>query len=123
MSLLGPEGLERVAAQCHANTNELLGRITAVQGVERRFDRPVFHEAVVRINQPVADLLRALEAQGILAGYNLTHEYPELGECLLVCATETRSHADFDKYVLQLERILSKRRLDPPCAVKVTPSA
>jgi len=118
MALLGPDGLERVAAQCHANTNELVGRITRLNGVERVFDRPVFHEAVVRLNQPVADLLRALEAQGILAGVNLTADYPELGECLLVCATETRTAGDIEKYVLQLERIISKRRLDPPCATK-----
>ena len=88
--------------------------------MERLFDRPVFHEAVVRVNTPVADLLRALEAQGILAGYNLTHDYPELGECMLVCATETRSRADMDKYLLQLESITSKRRLDPSCAQKVS---
>ncbi|MBS1236386.1 MAG: glycine dehydrogenase subunit 1 [Proteobacteria bacterium] len=123
MSLLGPEGLERVAAQCHANTNELLGSITKVDGMQRVFDRPVFHEAVVRMNMPVADLLRAMEGQGILAGYSLTHDYPELGECMLVCATETRTSADIEKYMLQLERIISKRRLDPPCAVKVSPSA
>jgi glycine dehydrogenase subunit 1 len=118
MALVGPEGLERVAAQSHANTNELVNRITQIKGVERVFDRPVFHEAVVRVNQPVTDLLRALEAQGILAGYNLTADYPELGEGLLVCATETRRSADIEKYVLQLERIISKRRLDPPCATK-----
>jgi glycine dehydrogenase subunit 1 len=120
MALLGPDGLERVAAQCHANTNELVGRITKIGGVERVFNRPVFHEAVVRVNQPVADLLRALEAQGILAGVNLTADYPELGESLLVCATETRTAGDIEKYVLQLERIISKRRLDPPCAQKVS---
>jgi glycine dehydrogenase subunit 1 len=120
MALLGPDGLERVAAQCHANTNELVGRITKIGGVERVFNRPVFHEAVVRVNQPVADLLRALEAQGILAGVNLTADYPELGESLLVCATEPRTAGDIEKYVLQLERIISKRRLDPPCAQKVS---
>jgi len=123
MSLLGPEGLERVAAQSHANTNELLGRITKIDGMQRVFDRPVFHEAVVRASLPVADLLRAMEAQAILAGYSLTRDYPELGESLLVCATETRSTADMEKYVLQMDRIISKRRLDPPCAVKVTPTA
>jgi glycine dehydrogenase subunit 1 len=118
MALVGPDGLERVAAQSHANTNELVDRITGIDGVERAFNRPVFHEAVVRVNQPVADLLRALEAQGILAGYNLSADYPELGESLLVCATETRTPGDIEKYVLQLERIISKRRLDPPCATK-----
>jgi glycine dehydrogenase subunit 1 len=122
MALLGPDGLERVASQCHANTNELVGRITTIAGMERVFDRPVFHEAVVRANLPVADLLRALEAQGILAGMSLTHDYPELGESMLVCATETRTAVDMEKYVLHLERVVSKRRLDPPCAVKATPS-
>jgi glycine dehydrogenase subunit 1 len=122
MALLGPDGLERVAAQCHANTNELVGRIVEVAGMERVFDRPVFHEAVVRANVPVSDLLRALEAQGIVAGYNLTRDYPELGESMLVCATETRTSVDMEKYVLHLERVVSKRRLDPPCAVKATPT-
>ena len=121
MALVGPEGLERVAAQSHANTNTLMGRLSQIHGVERVFTRPVFHEIVVRVNQPVADLLRALEAQGILAGYSLAADYPELGESLLVCATETRTVGDIEKYVLQLERILSKRRLDPPCAVKANP--
>jgi len=40
---------------------------------------------------------------------------------MLVCATETRSAGDFERYELQLERITSKRRLDPPCAVKANP--
>jgi glycine dehydrogenase subunit 1 len=119
MALLGPEGLERVAAQSHANTNELTGRMTTIKGVERVFARPVFHETVVRLDQPAGDVLRAMEAQGILAGYNLAVDYPELGEAILVCATETRTSADIEKYVLQLERIISKRRLDPPCAQKV----
>jgi glycine dehydrogenase subunit 1 len=108
MSLVGPEGLERVAAQSHANTNDLVARMMKVAGVERVFSRPVFHEAVLRVNQPVAELLRAMEAQGILAGYDLTQDYPELGQALLVCATETRTAGDIEKYVSQMERILSK---------------
>ncbi len=119
MALLGPDGLERVAAQCHANTHELVGRIVKIAGMERVFDRPVFHETVVRSSLPVGELLRALEGQGILAGYNLSVDYPELGEAMLVCATETRTSGDLEKYILQLDRIVSKRRLDPPCAQKV----
>jgi glycine dehydrogenase subunit 1 len=120
MALLGPDGLERVAAQCHANTADLLGRITKIAGMERVFDRPYFHETVVRANMPIADLLRALEPQAILAGYNLTAEYPELGQAMLVCATETRTTADMEKYILHMERVVSRRRLDPPCAQKVS---
>ncbi len=119
MALLGPEGLERVAAACHANTNALIGRLTAIKGVARVFNRPVFHEAVLRLNVPVAEALRALEAQGIVGGYDLTAHYPRLGPALLVCATETRTPPDIEQYAFHLERIVSKRRLDPPCATKV----
>jgi glycine dehydrogenase subunit 1 len=120
MALVGPEGLERVAAASHANTHALVERLTAIKGVTRVFDRPVFHEAVLRLEAPVAETLRALEAQGILGGYDLADHYPELGQALLVCATETRTPEDIAQYAFHLERIVSKRRLDPPCAVKVT---
>lgn len=122
MALLGPEGLERVARACHANTMALIDKLTTIKGVTRVFDRPVFHEAVLRLDVPVPETLRALEPQGILGGYDLTEHYPHLGQSLLVCATETRTQEDIEQYAFHLERIVSKRRLDPPCAVKANPN-
>lgn len=119
MSLLGPEGLRRVAAQSHANTVALRARLKSLPGAETVFERPVFHETVVRLSSPVTDVLRAMEAQGILAGFPLTDHYPELGQALLVCVTETKTEADLNKYAEHMQRILSKRRLDPPCAQKM----
>ena len=121
MALLGPQGLERVARSCHANTLALIEKLTAIKGVTRVFNHPVFHEAVLRLDVPVPETLRALEAQGILGGYDLTEHYPHLGQSLLVCATETRTQEDIEQYAFHLERIVSKRRLDPPCAVKANP--
>jgi glycine dehydrogenase subunit 1 len=109
MSLLGPDGLERVARACHANTNALLRELTAISGVERVFDRPVFHEAVLRLPLRAQEALRTLEAEGILGGYDLTPFYPELGESVLVCATETRTPADIERYAYYLRRIASDR--------------
>ncbi len=123
MALLGPEGLARVARACHANTMALIERLTAITGVTRVFSQPVFHEAVLKFDIPVADALRALEAQGILGGYDLTEHFPHLGQSLLVCATETRTQEDIEQYAFHLERVVSKRRLDPPCAVKTNPNA
>jgi glycine dehydrogenase subunit 1 len=123
MALLGPDGLERVAAACHANTHALVEKLTAIAGVERVFDRPVFHEALLRLKLPAADVLRALEAQGILGGYNVTQHYPQLGETILVCATEMRTAQDLDSYASHMQRIISKRRLDPPRAVKAVPES
>lgn len=118
MALLGPEGLERVAAQCHANTRALVARLTAIKGVKQVFNRPFFHEVVLRLDTPAHDTLRALEAQGIVGGYDLTAHYPELGSAILVCATEVRTATQIENYAQHLERIVSKRRLDSPSAQK-----
>jgi glycine dehydrogenase subunit 1 len=116
MALLGREGLERVSAQCHANTNRLVQILTAIDGVDTVFDRPRFHEAVLRVQAPLDDVLRELEAEGIVGGVNLGGDYPELENAVLVCATEMRTEEEIQEYYRQLERVLSKHRLDPPGA-------
>jgi len=99
MTLLGPAGLAEVARACHANTLELRKRLLAVPGVHRAFDSPVFHEFVLKLDKPVDAVLRALRREGILAGLDLTGpHYPELGQALLVCATETKTHKDLERY-------------------------
>lgn len=110
MSLLGPDGLERVAAACHANTRALIDRLTSIAGVERVFNRPVFHETVLRLDRSVAETLRALAGDGILGGFDLTEHYPELGDALLVCATEARTLADIERYGQRLARNLERPR-------------
>jgi glycine dehydrogenase subunit 1 len=108
MALLGREGLERVAAACHANTTRLIEVLTEIDGVETVFDRPIFHETVLKLSVPAADVVQALEAQGVIAGYQLSDDYPELGEALLVCATETRTEEDIQLYYTHLESVVSK---------------
>ena len=59
----------------------------------------LFHEAVLLLDRPVAAFLAGLSQQGILGGYDLGKDYPELGNALLVCATEQRSAADIEYYI------------------------
>ncbi len=110
MSLLGPAGLAKVASASHANTVSLADKLCAIPGVKRAFTGACFHEVVLQLDDNAADVLRALRAQGILGGFDLSASYPELGNAILVCATETKTASDLDAYVHQLERILSKRR-------------
>ena len=106
LSLLGPEGLARVANECHARTNELVGALTRIKGVKLAFDRPRFHEAVLLLDRPVAPVIAELAKRGIVAGLDLSGDYPELGNALLVCATETRTPADIQAYVDALNETL-----------------
>jgi glycine dehydrogenase subunit 1 len=98
MSLMGASGLRSVAATCNSNTHALVDALTALPGVTRSFAAPFFHEAVLTFDRPVAGVLDALSSNGILGGYDLSDDYPELGNALLVCATEMRSAADISVY-------------------------
>jgi glycine dehydrogenase subunit 1 len=106
LSLMGAEGLERVAAASMARTEQLAQSATAIAGVRRAFSRPVFHETVLTLDRPVAAVLAALAERDIQGGLDLSENYPELGNALLVCATETKSRADIDAYSRALSESL-----------------
>ena len=117
MSIMGAVGLREAASASHRNTRYLLERVNALQGVQAVFDGPFFHEVVLRFDVPVRSVLRAMAAQNVLAGYSLRGEYPELENCLLVCATEKRSPEEVDSYAEHLQRILSALGA-PACPVR-----
>ncbi len=98
MSLMGPQGLARTAAAAHARTRELVAALTRVPGVRAAFTGTRFHEAVLELDRPVAPVLGSLATRGILGGFDLAADYPELGHALLVCATETKTAADIERY-------------------------
>jgi glycine dehydrogenase subunit 1 len=106
MSLLGYQGLRRVALTSVEQTAKLAGMVSAKDGVEMAFSAPHFHEVVLRLDRPVGPVLESLAANNILGGLDLTKDYPELGNTLLVCATETKTDADLESYVAALENAL-----------------
>ena len=107
MSLVGPRGLAQVAATSMQRTAELVAALSKVRGVRVAFDRPRFHEALLVLDRPVAPVLEALAARGIVGGYDASRDYPSLGHALLVCATETRTREDIDAYAAALAGIMT----------------
>ena len=107
MSLLGPRGLAQVAATSMQRTAELVAALAKVPGVRVAFDRPRFHEALLVLDRPVAPVLEALAARGIVGGYDASRDYPSLGHALLVCATETRTREDIEAYAAALAGIMT----------------
>lgn len=107
LSLLGAQGLRAVAEQSHANLGALLELICDIDGVSRRFDSACFHESVICLTKPTETVCHALLEQGVIAGYELKSKYPELGEALLVCTTETRTRDDLHRYANALSQCLA----------------
>ncbi len=110
MSLLGPQGLAAVAETSLARTSELVAALSALPGIRVAFEGPRFHEAVLVLDRPVAAVLTELERHGILGGVDLSADYPELGQALLVCATETKTSADITRYASALGHALKAVR-------------
>ena len=94
MSLLGFEGLATVARKSHENTTRLVEGLCAIDGIERLYDAPYFHEVALKIDRPVAQLLASIAEKNILGGFDLSDSAGT--DALLVCATETKTDADID---------------------------
>ena len=107
MALLGVDGLRRVAASSHSNTQALTALINSVPGVKVLFNTPYFHETVLQLSLPSAEVLASMAEQGILGGYDLQPHYPQLGNAILVCTTETKIPEDLQRYVAALRNALN----------------
>ena len=70
------------------------------------FGGPRFHEAVLQLDRKPAEVLEALAQRGIVGGYDLSRQYPELGNALLECATETRTDEDIELYAKALAEMM-----------------
>lgn len=111
MSLLGPLGLRDVAALSHVRTAELMETLKAIDGVEVVFQAPFFNEIVLRFRKPVTLIQQLLAKERIQCGFILESYYPELNNCLLLCATETKTSADIMKIAHHLRAILGEDKL------------
>lgn len=107
MSLLGPDGLKKVASASANNLRALRERLVAIPGVEPLFgNRAHFHEAAFKLPKPAAEVVELLAAHQIVAGVSLGGEFPHLGDALLVCTTETKLAADLDAFAQALANAL-----------------
>ena len=106
LSAMGKQGLRSVAEQCYHKAQYAATRIAMLPGYEIVGKRPFFKEFVVRCPVPVNQVKDILRMEwGILPGYDLTADYPELGECLLVCVTEMNTRQEIDDLVEALAEI------------------
>ncbi len=95
MSLLGPEGLRRVALLSHEGAQDLKARLLALPGVSALGPAPTFYEFAVNLPRPAALVNQELLAKGFIGGRTLGDDYPELGPgSWLLAVTEKRSAAE-----------------------------
>jgi len=108
MQLMGGTGMQQCAATCHQRLTQFLDGIATLPHLKVKFTGPHFHEAVLQLNKHnVTDVLTELIKHGVQGGHDLSHQYPELGQCLLICTTETKTEDDIQHYLQTLKTVLS----------------
>lgn len=96
MATYGKQGL-RELAQHNLAKSAYAAAACRRHGLEVPFSAPRFHEFVVRPRRPLTEIQAALKAAQLIPGYPLQRDYPELGNALLVCATETTPREAMDE--------------------------
>jgi len=91
MSLYGKEGLRELAQQNLSKAHYLAGKLPL------QFEGPFFNEFVARTDSKSPDAVNAeLLEKKIVGGLPLERFYPELKNCMLLCATEMSKRQDMD---------------------------
>jgi glycine dehydrogenase subunit 1 len=92
------KNLKKLAALNVHKTQYLKAQLSQIPGWKPVFSGPVYNEFAIRCPDPRA-VNRKLQGEGIIGGYELAKDYPELNDSLLFCATELLDKEDMDRAV------------------------
>jgi glycine dehydrogenase subunit 1 len=96
LGAMGPRGIKTCAEQCYHKAHYAAQQLSDVDGYEAAFNAPFFHEFALRTPLPVTEINRRLREKGIIGGYDLSRDYPELENVMLLCCTEKRTREEIE---------------------------
>jgi glycine dehydrogenase subunit 1 len=112
LALMGPAGMADIGAAILARTRYAMMRLDGIPGVRvRHLGTPHFREFVVDLTESgvsVAAADAALRAAGVFPGLDLSADFPDLGQSLLVCVTELTTKADIDLLARLLQEAVTQ---------------
>jgi len=109
LTLLGQEGLSRLARINHAHAVMLADMLAAIPDVTV-LNRTFFNEFTIRVPRRAASVIDDLAARGVLAGVpvsRLEPDQPLLEDLIVVASTEVNDDADRAALVAALKEVLA----------------
>ncbi len=103
LEALGKKGMQELAWQNLHKAHYAMDRLTQLKGVHLKFDGTVFNEFALQFGKPWKKIDKFLKDKGIIGGFGLEREYPELKNCALFCITEVHRREDIDRLVSVLK--------------------
>ncbi|MCC7446873.1 MAG: aminomethyl-transferring glycine dehydrogenase subunit GcvPA [Anaerolineae bacterium] len=100
LSLMGKHGLRRVAELSYHKAHYAAQRIAEIPGYSVDLTRSFFKEFVVSCPRPVHEINPfLLEQYRIIGGYDLSKDYPDRINQMLIAVTETNPKSEIDELV------------------------
>jgi glycine dehydrogenase subunit 1 len=106
LSLLGKEGLKKVATLCLNKAHYAKERVKAIPGVKVMESSPTFNEFTVLLPVDAAEAAGKMIEQGFAPGFPLGRYYPGMENYLLVAVTEKRTKYEIGSFAETLEHVL-----------------
>ena len=104
LAAMGKHGLRKVAELSWHKAHYAAQQIDQLADYQVANDKPFFKEFVVSCPRPVSEINQyLLEEYGIIGGYDLSQDYPELGNAMLLCVTEMNTREEIDDLVTALQ--------------------
>jgi glycine dehydrogenase subunit 1 len=103
LATMGRKGVQEVAQQNLQKAHYAAQEIAKLDGYAVQFSAPFFNEFVVKTPKPASEINQSLLDRKILGGLALDRFYPQMGNSLLVCVTETAKRETLDNFVAALK--------------------
>lgn len=105
MTLLGKEGIKELAEINLDRAYYLREKIAGLRGFKVETGLPIFNEFIVHSEKDFSQVEQKLLAKGIFAGIDLGKFYTDMKNKFLVCATETKTKENLDRFVTALKEL------------------
>jgi len=99
LSLIGRQGMARLALYNHQRAERLKALLAGVKGVSMPYRGATFNEFVVRLSEPAEMVVNRLAQDGLVPGIAIGRHGVSHANDLLVTVTESVTDADFDRLV------------------------
>ncbi len=106
LSLLGPQGLERVALLGMENARHAVEKWLTIPGVSLLHDAAYGNEIALKLPVPAQQLIDKLLEQNVALGFPVGRYYEGMENVLLMAFTEKTSHAQIDDVISKVKGLL-----------------
>jgi len=93
---MGRTGFKKLGDIIADRSHKAAEKISAIDGYDLPFAGPFFKEFVVRCPRPASEVNSMLLEKGVIGGYELGKDYPDMENVMLFCVTEMNSSKEID---------------------------